>query len=40
MDLFHLVSVSYGNNMGHAIQAPVVKMNTENSDSKRRDAIH
>lgn len=40
MDLFHLVSVSYGNIMGHAIQAPVVKMNTENSDSERRDVVH
>lgn len=31
MDFFHLVSVSYGNILGHAIKAPVVKMNTENS---------
>lgn len=32
MDLFHLVSVSYGDILGHAIMAPLVKMNTENSD--------
>ena len=36
---FHLFSVSYGNILGHAIKAPVVKMNTENSDSERHDAI-
>jgi hypothetical protein len=39
LDLFHLVSASYGNIMGLAIQAPVVKMNAENSDGERRDAV-
>ena len=39
INLFCLVYVLYGNILGHAIKAPVVNMNTENSDSEQCDAV-
>ena len=39
MDFFHLVYVLYGNILRHAIKALVVKMNAENSDRERCDAV-
>jgi hypothetical protein len=39
MNLFHLVYVLYGNILGHAIKAPVVNMNIENSDSEWCDPV-